>query len=103
MAISEICASLAKRYDLRDDAQRVKGVSYVVVAAYAADCPETPKQPIWLEASVEDGKLSLSLFHAKWHEAKIARYVEIQNALVSDFRERFGAQAIVRIYDEVIK
>ena len=99
----EICVSVAKQCDLRDDAQRIQGASYVLVAAYAAGCPETPKQPIWLEASVEDGRLSLSLFHAKWHKARTARYLEIQNALVSDFRERFSARANVRIYDEVIK
>jgi hypothetical protein len=81
----------------------VNGVTYVVVAAYAADCPETAKQPIWLEASVEDGKLSLWLFHAKWHKERTARYVEIQNALISDCRERFGAQASIETYDEVIK
>ena len=102
-AVSEICASVAKHCNLRDDAQRVGKVSYVVVAAYAADCSETPKQPIWLEASVNQGKLSVSLFHAKWHKARTVRYTEVQDVLVSDFRKRFGTQANVKIYDEVIK
>ena len=108
--VGEICASVAKQCNLRDDAQRVGTVSQgvgvvsnVVVAAYAADCSETPKQPIWLEASVEQGKFSVSLFHAKWHKVRTARYTEIQDTLVSDIRKRFGTQANIQIYDEVIK
>jgi hypothetical protein len=105
--VGEICASVAKQCNLRDDSQRVRGYSYpagpapVYIAAYAADCADTPKQPIWLDAYVDGGKIHVDLFDAKPQKDRSARYLEIQGALTTDFDKRLGVH--FRTYDEVIK
>jgi hypothetical protein len=107
--VSEVFASIAKKYNLRDDMQQAQkrfespaGPKPVIVAAYAADCPDTPKQPIWLTAQVIEGRIDVDLYHAKWHVARTATYTEIQEALESDFRDRLGVSSF-RAYDELIK
>ena len=102
-------ASIAKTYNLRDDMQQAQkrfesptGPQPFVVAAYAADCPDTPKQPIWLTAQAVEGRIDVDLYHAKSQVARTAKYTEIQEALESDIREHLGVHTF-RVYDELIK
>jgi hypothetical protein len=106
--VSEILGSVAKQCDLRDDSQRVSAISYppggsqlTFIVAYAADCPDTPKQPIWLYAVVEEGNIHVDLFHAKWHKARTARYLEIENALKAKIDKHF--EVAFTTFDEVVK
>lgn len=57
----------------------------------------------YVRDGVPDGKLRVTLFQQKWRKTRTSAYIKIQNTLLTEFKERFGAQVDFKIYDDVIK
>ena len=108
LEVMQVVRSIADRYGFQDrtEEQRarlereygVKG-SGTRLAYYYAAGRDKPSSDISLSIDVT-GDLETSLLQVKWGKVT-KKYTEIQDRLVSEFKERFGANVEVKIYVEL--
>ncbi len=100
---------IADRYGFQDrteeyksrDEQRgstsLKALGYTIIAEYYVPETDEPTNEITLSVSSHQGKLKTSLLQVKQGKAT-PKYIEIQDRLVSEFKERFREEVIVDIW-----
>lgn len=87
-----------ERARLESEPVHMKG--YYIVAKYRGPAADKHSKDITLCAYTWEGKLITSLAQLKWRIKRTPTYLQIQDALASEFRARFGMQSDIKLYDE---
>lgn len=106
LKVMQVVRLIADRYGFQDRTEEerdrverddvfMKG--YTVVAHYYAAGSDKPSSDIDLTVYAFQGKVRASLSQIKWGKAT-KKYTEIQDRLVSEFKERFGAEVDIEIH-----
>ncbi len=109
LEVMQVVRLIADRYGFQDrtEEERVRVErdgflkGYTIVAHYYAAGSDKPSSHIDLTVYAFEGKVWASLYQIKWGKAT-KKYTEIQDRLVSKFKEHFGAKVDVERYDHKI-
>ncbi len=109
LEVAQVTRLVAERFRLLDDTQRecarlenqpVHTKGYCIVASYRGFTDDKHSKGITLCAYTWEGKLITSLAQSKWRITKTRTYLQMQEALTTEFRARFGMQWEIKLYDE---
>ena len=109
LEVAQITRLLAGRYGMLDDTERERArldrepvhmKGYYIVARYRDASEDTQSKGITLCAYTWEGKLITSLAQSKWRIKRTSTYLRIQEALMTEFRARFGEQSSIKLHDQ---